>query len=319
MPLVDSAVQGVPLTADDLDQMVKNFQPTSKADHIPVRFGPAKGNGPIVAKISALKNDGSVLSGKLADVDPGFNELMQAGVLGRRTSRSLSFERDADKGASLAEMGFKPPRIYHAGSWHDGPSSSAALDDLVGAHREGEAIQFCAGDAGLVEVVLSLQPRRAAKSGGANKRNSERLNDLAKARQQEKGISFCEALEAVARENPKLTLPDYLSGNVQQSASNVLANEGWRYQTNSEDLAERANALAYEKNISYEEALSRVVEENPRLTLPDGVFSFDEGTRPKTNSEKLADLAKARAREHRLSYCDALTDVARKHPELTRG
>ncbi len=313
VPLVDSGNRNVPLSDDDLQDMVNNFQPDTAADHIPVRFGRAQSNSPLVAKISALKSEGTVLSGKLTNVDPRFDELMQAGKLGRRNMRSLAFARDPDKGAVLTEMGYMPPRVFHAGAWHDGPSDGAALDDLLGAHREGDCVQFCSSDAGRVEVVTSTQRPRI-------KRNSERLNERAKARQQERNISFGEALSQVARENPRLTMPDWTSFEMgtQQSASRPPAAESFRFQTNSEALSELAKELAYEKRINFSKALRRVIEENPKLTLPDGVFSFDEGTKPKTNNEKLAELAKARAREKSINYCEALTEVVARHPELTR-
>lgn len=318
-PLVDSATQGVPLSTDDLRQMSNNFAPTTKADHIPVRFGPAKGTGTVVAKISALKQAGSVLSGKLVDVDPRFDELMQAGKLGRRSSRSLSFTRDTSNGASLDAMGFHPPRIYHASGWHDGPCTDGALNDLLGAHREGDCIQFNANDVGTISVVMSEQPRRATKSG-AGKRNSQQLHERTLEYAEKNKVNYCVALDRVAKQNPELTMPDQLQGTSKepQTISGVLAAEGLRFQRNDEALAERAKQLAYEKRISFSEALDRVVEENPHLLLPDGVFSFGETAAPKRNDEKLCDLAKARAREKGITYTDALNDVVQAHPELTR-
>ena len=93
--------------------------------------------------------------------------------------------------------------------------------------------------------------------------------------------------------------------------------ETWRFQTNSERLSELATQRAREdKTLSFGEALSQVAAENPRLTLPDGVISLAEET-PKSNGQKLSDLAYERARQDKINFCEALSQVAAEHPELT--
>jgi predicted transcriptional regulator len=253
----------VPLSNSDLDDIVRNFNPTTVADHIPVRFGKAKGNGPVVGRLSDLRRDGPSLSGKLAGVDPRFDQLFQSGKLGGRTSRSLSFARMPGKGATLTGYGFMPPGVYVAGAMNDGPSTDAALSSLAAADTAGESVQFNANDAGRLEVTMEQHTmKQPTKHSGA---------------------------------------------------------ETLRFQTNSERLTELAKARQRNDKISFGEALSKVAEENPELTLPDGVISFREPSGPKSNGQRLSELAYSRQREDKISFSEALEQVARENPELTRN
>jgi hypothetical protein len=316
VPLADTGNDNVPLTKADLDSMVSNFQPSSIADHIPVRFGRANSDGPIVANVSALRRDGAKLSGKLVRVDPRFDQLLKSKKLGGRTARSMRFERDPEKGASLTGYGFLPPRVYGGGAgMHEGDSTDEGLSKLANKDSAGEVVQFNANDAGRVEFIITDGPtkRSAAQHHGRAfpfDPNSVKLNDLAVARQHEQHISFAEALTAVAAAHPELTVPSRDHSVEQQG-------ETWRFQTNSGRLSELATQRAREdKTLSFGEALSQVAAENPRLTLPDGVISFEEEA-PKSNGQKLTDLANKRMRQHHVSFGEALSAVAAEHPELT--
>ena len=318
-PLADTGNDNVPITKADLDSMVKNFEPRSIADHIPVRFGRANSDGPVVARVSALRRDGSALAGKLAGVDPRFDQLLKSKKLGGRTARSMRFERDPETGASLTGYGFLPPRVYGGGvGIHEGDSTDAGLTKLANADRAGEVVQFSASDAGRVEFIITegSMKRSAAQPQGERFRfetNSEKLNDLAKKLAREDKIPFGTALSQVAAENPALTRP-----GVPAFAEGEQQGETWRFQTNSEHLAELAKKAQRQQKISFAEALAQVVEDHPELTLPDGVISLAEDT-PKSNGERLTALAKQRAREDKINFCEALSQVAAEHPELTRG
>lgn len=315
VPLADTGNENVPLTKDDLDSMVKNFQPRSIADHIPVRFGRANSDGPVVARVSALRRDEATLAGKLSGVDPRFDQLLKSRKLGGKTARSMRFERDPEKGVALTGYGFMPPRVYGGGAgMHEGDSTDVGLTKLANKDSAGEVVQFSAADAGRVEFIITDGPtkRSAAQHHDSTfpfDPNSVKLNDLAVARQHEQHISFAEALTAVAAAHPELTVPsrDHL---VEQQG------ETFRFQTNSESLAELAEERARRDEISFGEALSQVAAENPRLTLPDGVISLTEEA-PKSNGQKLTDLAYDRAREDHVSFGEALSAVAAEHPELT--
>src|SRR5271157_3237256 len=134
MKLADTTNEEMPLTEDDFDDVVRNFKPETKADHIPVVFGRASGDGPQIAKVSALRRNGSALSGKLTDVDPRFDKLFQAGKL---TQRSISYNRTPEEGTSLAKFGFIPPRVYSAGGMQEGPATDKALSALADAQSTG--------------------------------------------------------------------------------------------------------------------------------------------------------------------------------------
>ena len=256
--------------------MIKNFQPRSIAEHIHVRFGRANSDGPVVARISALRRNGAALAGKLAGVDPRFDQLLKSKKLGGRTARSMRFERDPEKGASLTGYGFLPPRMYGGGvGMHEGDSTDAGLTKLAKADTAGEVVQFSAADAGRVEFIIADAPTRRAAAAQHHSEifrfetNSEKLNDLAQKRAREDKIPFGTALSQVAAENLALTRPD-----VPAFAEGEQQGETWRFQTNSEALNERAIAVARAQKISFAEALAQVVEDHPELTLPDRVITL---------------------------------------------
>src|ERR1019366_4728306 len=320
VPLADTGNDKVPLTKADSDSMVRNFQPASIAEHIPVRFGRANSDGPIVANVSALRRNGAALSGKLVRVDPRFDQLLKSKKLGGRTARSMRFERDPEKGASLTGYGFLPPRMYGGGvGMHEGDNTDAGLTKLAKADSAGEVVQFSASDAGRVEFIITDGPTKrpaAAQHHSETFRfetNSEKLNDLAQKRMREDKIPFGTALSQVAADNPALTRP-----GVPAFAEGEQQGESWRFQTNSERLTELAKQRAREQKINFCEALSQVAAEHRELTLPDSVIGFAEDA-PKSHSQQLSDLAYARAREDHISFCEALPIVAAEHPELTRG
>lgn len=323
--LADTGDESVPLTKADLDAMVKNFQPRSIADHIPVRFGRANSDGPVVARVSALRRDGATLSGKLAGVDPRFELLLKKKKLGGRTARSMRFELDPEKGASLTGYGFMPPRVYGGGGMYEGDSTDAGLSKLASADSAGEVVQFSSGDAGRVEFIIADGPMRrsAAQPCGEMFRfetNSERLSDLAKKRAREDKISFGDALSQVAEENHALTLPDRVISFDDGSrgvCSSQNQGEMFRFETNSERLSDLAKKAQRQQKISFAEALAQVVEDHPELTLPDGVISLAED-HPESNSQQLSDLAKQRARQDKISFGEALSQVSAENPELTR-
>jgi len=306
LPLADTGDEGVPLTNADLDDMVRNYQPAAVADQLPVHFGPAKGDGPVVARVSDLRRDGSVLSGKFSNVDPRLDQLVQAKKLGLRGRRSLGFARTPEAGASLTGYGFLPPRHYHSGALQESPATDADLSSLAAADTAGETLQFNANDAGRIEVIMTAE--QLAKP------NSQRLSDLAKKRQQENKVSFGEALAEVARERPELTLPD---GMTAPRATHHAGAEAFRFESNSEKLSDLAKKRQREDRVSFGEALSQVASENPELTAPGTTIDFGE-RRPESNGEQLTRLAKERQRaDRRISFGEALAEVARERPELT--
>ncbi len=375
-----ASFHGSPLSEADINEMVNNFDRSSP---VPVRFGRAKGRGPVIAKVTALQRDGDKMVGKLADVDSRFEELYGSQKLGGRSSRSLAFDRNDEKGKSLVEFGMMPPRVFYGGSWHDGPSTDAALDDLLDAHRGGDCLQFNASDAGRLELVFpeiasshrqkerrnSAPQTNSAKlhqltleyqegHGGAEKvsygdaltivarnnpaltlpdgaarpqssnetlerlapeANSVQLHKLAKERQQEKSISYGEALDIATREHPELTLPD---GAARSRSREQHPLSGCRFQTNNERLTELAKERQEERNISFAEALAEVVEDNPFLLLPDSAFGplspeAVMSSLPLSNSQKLHKAAKELQRKKNLSYGESLSRAAQAHPELT--
>ena len=228
------------LTDDDLDAIADNFQPASETDHIPVRFGAATGNGPVIAKISTLRRSKDGLEGKFSKVDPRFDELLQAKVMGARNQRTIALVRNPDTGPTMTAYGFDAPRTPGRAEWPE--ASSKTLDELVKKHRSGEQIQFAQGDAGRLIIAFGA-PQPPGKLRGEP--NSQRLHDLAVKRAHDRNISYCDALSIVARERPELTQPQSMARSARRNNDPV----GWHFQTNDEALAEKAKARADAKDI----------------------------------------------------------------------
>jgi hypothetical protein len=295
----------------DLDEVVSNFDPegTGKT-RVPVVFGKSDGAGPTVAQLSELRSDGDTLSGRMIEVDPRIEQLSRANKLGTR--RSFTVKR-TPAGLALDKVGIHGPRVYTNTVWQDGPGTDAALTDLAKAASTHHGT--AAFDAGFAERVITFSEESTVEVPSVRgaicqvDKNSVELNALAVRRQREQSISFSEALTAVAAAHPELTVPSR-GHSVEQHG------EAFRFQTNSERLSELATQRAREdKTLSFGEALSQVAAENPRLTLPDGVISFEEEA-PKSNGQKLTDLANKRMRQHHVSFGEALSAVAAEHPEL---
>ncbi len=115
---------------------------------------------------------------------------------------------------------------------------------------------------------------------------------------------------------------------------------------NSVEMCRLARARSREKSIEFGEALREVAQERPELAMPKRrttpqstdyskyvtiVFAADEplvirgvgrrsvarGFPVDENSQRLSDLARERSREQKISFSEALTEVAAENPELT--
>jgi predicted transcriptional regulator len=172
---------------------------------------------------------------------------------------------------------------------------------------------------------------------------SAELSKIAMQRQMEKGLSFSEALGQVAQKNPDLQaakLHDLADkrmvekdvcfgeaiGQVLKENPDIFGTgRRWAFLA-SVELNNLARQRQKEKSLSFSEALHQVVEESPTLantnSLPPEAHYFSEGllinARPEMMSGvALTKLAKDRQRERSISFAEALTEVAKEHPELT--
>ena len=98
------------VTRDDLDRVVRNYDPTYH--EAPITVGHPADNLPAFGWIDRLAVQGDVLLAKEREVDPQFNELRQAG---RYKKRSASFYTDAEgKVNGLRHVGYlgaQPPAV----------------------------------------------------------------------------------------------------------------------------------------------------------------------------------------------------------------
>ena len=248
---------GEAIAPGDIDDLVKNFPGDSSAEKIPAVFGRGE-TAPTLGRISQVKRDGNALMGKVADADPRFDKLHEAGKLPKR---AVSVTRSPD-GLALTRVRFIAP-TYVNGQRGEMPGTEDALDNLVAGHdTDGFNTSFrdlsqYPSLSVAFEEQSSHRPGRGAQSMYADS-NSEKLNDLARKRQREQKVSFGEALTAEARLHPELVVVPV----------NVAGSGELRFETNSERLCDLAKKRAREVNISFGEALTQVADEHPELTVP---------------------------------------------------
>ena len=302
-------------TSGDLKKIANNI-----TSPVPVRFGKVSGNGPIVAKLTALKADGDTLLGKAEEVDPRIQTLASLGRLSKR--RSFAVRRDAQRGLVLDGVGMHPPDIHTQNGPQEGGSSDTDLTKLVSSSHEGTAA-FSESALG-VEFSESFEGKQSSRFDPSS--NSIKLSNLAKERQRVEKISFGDALSIEAVEHPELAVPAHL---VRSSERVSLADECGRalvFETRSMQLNERAKQRQRAESISFGEALSIEAAGHPELTIPDWVSPYPEfadasvsnaGTRYTRKSAELSELAKKRQRADNISFAEALSVEAKLHPELT--
>jgi len=183
----------------DLDQIVANYNPSFH--EAPVVIGHPANDLPAWGWVDSLKRVGGTLLGKLKQVQPAFEEMVQQGLFKKR---SIGLYH-TDKGLALRHVGFlgaQPPEIK-------------GLTD----------VRFSAGNGVEIEIAASMnEPRKQAfgtqsvlfndsgflmtNTGRIRvSANSVRLSELAKQRASKMSITFSEALDQVAKEQPELTQP----------------------------------------------------------------------------------------------------------------
>ncbi len=256
-------------SSSDLDEVVSNFDP-SPAGKIPIHFGKSDQGGPIVGKVTALQRDGNTLSGQVSEVDPRLDQLFSAGKLSRR---SFTVKR-TPKGLALDRVGFHAPREFVNGTWRDGPATEADLTNLTQGGTSGHSgTATFGGDAQAVisfdELLLPV-PRPGGRSMQGSdsewrfQSNSEALSDLAKQRAREdKTLSFGEALAQVAEAHPGLTLP---GTTINFDDDGPVPAGRCQVSQNSVELNRLATQYQHIERVSFAEALSAVVADNPELT-----------------------------------------------------
>jgi hypothetical protein len=271
IPILIAGPQGdKEITQDDIDAIVSHSR-VAADQKVPVVFGRPADKGPVLAQIEALQRKGNTLSAKLSNVDPRMEKLLRAGMLKKRVVQLQDHGTPA--GPSLKRVGMVQ-RQYVRGAWNGGASTEEQLNALCkeAGTVEGEA-SFAERDRTPIgtHVVFSERAGDLQRSSATRipvEENSQRLNELAEARAQERSIGFCEALGQIASEQPKLTVP------AAQVSFHELPKTSARraYDRNGEKLTALAKQRAEENSISFGEALGQVAAECPELTVPDIQF-----------------------------------------------
>jgi hypothetical protein len=98
-------------TADDLDQMVANYQPSNpEYEEAPATIGHPEGTAPAWAWWEALKREGNLLLGKMKDIQPQFEEMVEQRMFPKR-SIGLVQRKSGWNVQHVAFLGAKSPAV----------------------------------------------------------------------------------------------------------------------------------------------------------------------------------------------------------------
>jgi hypothetical protein len=183
------------VTSKDLDDLVSEYQART-TDKAPVVLGRAKADAPPVGTVDAIRRKGDVLQAKFSKVDSRVEQLHRKGVFKKRSAMLAR----SPEGTALSSVGLVSPQ-WSSQLQREDDELTPSLDDL---HKQTFGTQ---------SVVFNETRNLVTNTGricvGAN---SVRLTELAKQRASEKSITFSEALDQVAKEEPELTVSPFALG-----------------------------------------------------------------------------------------------------------
>jgi hypothetical protein len=318
----------------DLDRVIANYDPSNH--EAPACIGHPKDDMPAYGWADRLMRDGGTLLAKFKEVDPAFESAVKAGKFKKR---SAAFYLDGDGKISglrhVAFLGAQPPEVK-------------GLKNLNFNDDEGR--RFTSVDFGEEEVVEksvkdqikeffaemfrsgSGEPRTFSESDAqalvtraveaATKPLTEQVTQL-KADLQSQTAKFNERETALA------------GGEIRQRATAAVARlkgagkwipafEKQGLPLVFDELAKVTTTIEFgegdaKKKITPLETLVLFLEGLPRI-VPDGRV-FGGGARPSAQStgtgDPLTDMARTLQREKKITFAEALTQVAEEHPELT--
>lgn len=326
------------ITRSDLEQVIRNYDPSFH--EAPVCVGHPKDNLPAYGWIDRLALDGDTLLAKERQVDPNFDEARKAG---RYKKRSAAFYQDAAGKVTglrhVAYLGAQPPEVkglqdvkFEDGDrkfieMNFGEEESMAADEskildglkaffaekFPGMFGGGSAATFSEADVRristeaataaaaplqtkITELETSLKTQTTAFS--------ERETKIANAETKQRGLDAMNKLKAAGKWIPAYNAQglDVVFDELAKTTTTVTFGEGDKKKT----------VTPLDMLVTFLEGLPKIVPGGTHFSGAPGVGAA------KTTGDPLTDAAKARQKEKNITFGEALDQIAREQPELTR-
>jgi hypothetical protein len=325
-------------TPADLDRIVSNYDPDFH--EAPAVVGHPEANAPAFGWTRALMRDGDVLKARFAQVDPAFEEAVKAG---RYKKRSAAFYLDSEgKITNLRHVGFlggAPPEVKGL--------ADLKFDDNGRVFTEvdfGEEEPVSATEKSIKETIVEIFAEMFGKktepktfSEDEAKRVAAQAAEAAAAPLKAELATMKTAFEA---QTAKFTEREtaLAGGEVKQRAAAAVAKlrsagkwipafEKMGLVTLFGELAKETKTIEFgegdaKKTLTPLDTLVAFLESLPKIVPGGVVFNGALGGKtdgaavsPKDNPLTIA--ARARAKEAKISFNEALLQVAQENPELT--
>jgi len=322
------------ISREDLDRVVRNYDPTYH--EAPATIGHPADDKPAYGWIEALAVDGDKLLAREKQVDPKFNEARMAG---RFKKRSAAFYCDADGKITglrhVAYLGAQPPEVkglqdlafndhgarfieVDFGEDEDVATETKTIDERIKAFfaemfgssaqpktfSEADAQRIAteaatAAAAPLVAKVTALETELKAQTT----KFAERETALAGGEVKQRAMAAIARLKTAGKWIPAFEKMDLgpVFDELAKLTTTIEFGEG--------DAKKKVTPL--ETLVLFLEGLPKIV---PGGRMVEGAAP---GRTKTSTGDALTDAAKARQAEKKITFGEALAQVAEEHPELT--
>jgi hypothetical protein len=321
-------------SADDLDRIVQNYDPATH--EAPACVGHPKDDLPAYGWADRLMRQGDTLLAKFKEVDPAFEDAVQAG---RYKKRSAAFYLD-DAGRienlrHVAFLGAQPPEVKGLKNlqFDDNGREFTAVDfgeengmsvdeksvkDQIKAFfaemfaPQQQAVAFTEAD---VKRIASeaAQSATTALQAKVSELQAQLSTQTAKFSERETAIATGEVRQrAIDAVNKLKSQGRWIPAFEKMGISLVFA-----------ELAKDSETLEFGEGESKRQAtaleiLAEFMESLPRIVPEGRTFTAPATRRTKGSSgDPLTDAAKARQKEKNITFAEALAQIASEEPELT--
>ena len=321
-------------TEGDLDRIVANYDPA--AHEAPACIGHPEANLPAYGWVQALKRDGNLLKAKFSDVDPAFEAMV---VARRFPKRSAAFYLNADgRAEGLRHVGFlgaQPPEVKGLANikFSDGGRSFAEIDqeDTVAEKSVKDQIKefftemFGQRAEPAVKTFTEDDVKRIAAEafGTANATAQQEVTAL-KTQLATLQAKFSERESSIANTETRQRATDAMN-KLKAAGKWVPAFDAMGMGLVFDELAKITATVEFgeagtdgkKPQITPLAALVVFLEGLPKIVPGGTVFTGHSAGGRTSSSDPLTAAAKARQVERKITFGEALAQVASEHPELT--
>lgn len=327
------------ITRSDLERVIRNYDPTYH--EAPVCIGHPKDNLPAYGWIERLALDGDKLLARERQVDPQFDEARKAG---RYKKRSAAFYQDASGKVSglrhVAWLGAQPPEVkglqdvqfndngrefieLNFGE-EESVDENKVLEGLKAFFAEKFPSMF--GDKGGSKTFSEDDMKRVATEAAtaAAQPLQQRVTEL-ETKLKDQGTQFAEREKQIASTEVKQR-GEAAIAKLKGAGKWIPAFDKMGLGLVFDELAKSTQTVEFgegdaKKQVAPLQVLVEFMEGLPKI-VPGGTH-FNGSAAPKkganTAGDALSDAAYKLAAEKKLSFSEALDQVAKEHPELVNA